>query len=412
MMQIKRFEARNMAEAFRNIKQELGPDAVILSAKSLKTPAGIFKNRGRAGVEVMAATDNLIVKSGTAIPYQYVANQYSDRQNQPAKEPTTAKRTRLLQSIGTRISPLTGIRSVKKKDKSKQFIESELHHQVKRRLELNEVDEDIQHEILRYLDSSRKYGSDNWISDIRNRLSDVFDRMGVCSMPKSKISNKQYIIAMIGLTGVGKTTSLVKLVANHILDSDLSVGVISLDVHRVASNSLLNVYAGIMGFDVEYISRINDVKKTLKNLKDRDIIYIDTPGIGLNDQSFCNQLKDLLDKISPDEIHLVMQPYLKKKDAEAMIKKFEMFDFNKLLFTKIDETTVYGAMINLSIFSDTPISYLTFGQNVPEDIDMMVPDKMVELILGNKKLHKMHNGFEKKKYQDLIQNGMSEIGYN
>lgn len=410
-MQIKRFEARNMAEAFRDIKQELGPDAVILSAKSIKPQASLFKSKGYAGVEVMAATDNLIMKPGVGTSYQRAVNQYSELQHQPQNEPDIPK-TGLLQSIGTKISPLSGIRNIRKKNDEESPGEAKLHHHIKRRLESNEVDGDIQGEILQLLASKKKAGYGYGAGDMQDRLTTVLDHMGVCTIPDEKISTKQHMVVLMGLTGVGKTTSIVKLAANRILESNLSVGVISLDVHRVASNALLNVYAGIMDFNVEYISHVNEVNKTLKKLKDKQLIFIDTPGISLNDKSLGEDIKELLDKINPDEIHLVMPPYMKKNDAEAIIKRFEIFDFNRLFFTKLDETTVYGAMINLSIFADVPISYFTFGQNVPEDIDMMAPDKMAELILGHHKAYKTFDGFEKRRDPNSIQNGMNGIGYN
>jgi len=410
-MQIKRFEAKNMTEAFRHIKQEFGSDAVILSARTLRYKKGLFDLTQGGGVEVMAATDKIVIKPDKYVSHRQVINNYSDKKEGIDLSGMPDKNG-FFQSISTKFQPIRNMRF--RKNKEARNISDDIGEleKLKEHLIMQGIEEDIGQEIIERLyeiQYSKKSKNGN---DARANLIRVLDESGIQTTPIKKEVNKQNIIALIGLTGVGKTTTLVKLASLHILELDHSVGVISLDTFRVASNTLLNVYANIIGFPVECVTNSKEVKTVLKKFKNKQIILIDTPGISLNDNKQQYKVKELLDNIRPDEIHLLMHTNTKNSDAEEIIKKFNIFKFDQLLFTKLDETTTCGTIINQLVEAAMPISYITTGQNIPEDITNVELDTLVSLLLETKESNKVIQSYTMQSNGTMLKHGLYGIGNN
>jgi flagellar biosynthesis protein FlhF len=410
-MQIKRFEAKNMAEAFRNIKQEFGPDAVILSARSLSNENMKTDESIPSRVEVMAATDNFVSKRESIGLKQHLYSNY-ENERQTDEDKQSLKKNGIFHSISEKLDPLKNIRFLRNKASAPLSFDKDERSEIQQRLLRHGIESRILEEITDTIDDILRSKKPGQFEDMRSVVAEALREIGVEIFSEDSKSNKKKTIALIGLTGVGKTTTLVKLIASQMLQNKHSIGVISLDAHRVGSNALLHVYAKIMGFELECIKDIKEVKKALKILKDKHVVFVDTPGVSLSNQKLHGHIKELMDKIQPDEIHLVMHANTKKMDAAKIIKSFETFKFNRLLFTKLDETAAYGTILNQLLFSKKPASYVTFGQNIPEDLQNVNFELLADLFVNSKALDEFPNFFALRRNQSILQNGLSGIGHN
>jgi len=203
------------------------------------------------------------------------------------------------------------------------------------------------------------------------------------SEPLKLDGGKPNVAALIGATGVGKTTTIAKLAAHINLFQGRKVGLITIDTYRIAAVEHLKTYGDIMNLPVEVVYTPSDLDLALQNLQDCDVILIDTAGRSPHNQMMMDELHRFLtnDKIS--EILLVLSATTQWRDMVAIEDKFSKIAYTHLVFTKLDETSCLGPVVSLAWKVRRPISYLTIGQNVPDDIEMAQPQKLVtELFKG------------------------------
>ena len=410
-MQIKRFEARNMSEAFRDIKDEFGPDAVILSTRTLNVRRRLLDGKSAPRVEVTAARDNYIESQRNATSRQYAVDQYSQKEN-PITQIDEEKRNSIIKNLSGRLKPIKNFKLLKNKSENDIIDEDKSIKNLKNHLLDHGIDEDIVNDIIERLIENQKSKKYSHTTDIRSHLANIFDRIGIETVGKSKVNKKGSIIGLVGLTGIGKTTTLVKLAASEVLTSNKKVGVISLDTDRIAANLMLDVFAKIIGFKVECVTQPSDVKHVLRNMSNMDVIFVDTPGISLNDDELRYKIKSLMDKIGVNEIHLVLNSNTKRSDSDEILRKFNVFGYHCLLFTKLDETSGFGTIINQLFDAQRPISYVTYGQSIPEDINRIELETLVNLLMDSSA--KKHRLFSKKfsSSQEIVQQGLYGISYN
>ncbi len=366
-MQIKRFEAENMAAALRLVKQEFGSEAVILSARSLEKKGGVFWPVKRPGVEVTAAND-------TSYPETKKTSSSKIR-----KFENLANKNRLIGSL------YGGIMALKNKpDKIFQNHAKELTD-LNQRMLSQDVEENIARKLTEEVNriaSPEKLLKDN---ELKLCLIRVFKEMGITAGPVRIEPGKQKIVAFIGPTGVGKTTTIAKLAAIHAIKMKKQVALITLDNYRIGSIDQLKIYAKIIGIPIEVASTGKEFKECLNRLKDKDLILIDTAGMSQRNEYQFNELRVFFNKVRRVETHLLLSATTKEDDLIDILARFKVFRINKLLFTKLDESTSYGNMLNQLIRSKIPVSYFTNGQQIPEDIEIATLEKLVDLITDQKK---------------------------
>lgn len=366
-MQIKRFEAENMTEALRLVKQEFGSEAVILSARSLKKKGRVFWPVKRPGVEVTAANDTYY----------------------PETQKTSSSKIRKFENLGNKKSSAGslygGIMALKNKpDKILQNHAKELAD-LNQRMLYQDVEENIARKLTEEVNkiaSPKKLLKDN---EVKSCLIRVFKEMGITAGPVRIEPGKQKVVAFIGPTGVGKTTTIAKLAAIHAIKMKKQVALITLDNDRIGSIDQLKIYAKIIGIPIEVASTGKEFKECLNRLKDKDIILIDTAGMSKGNEYQFNELRIFFDKICHIETHLLLSATTKESDLIDILARFKVFPISKLLFTKLDESNSYGNMFNQIIQSKIPISYFTNGQQVPEDIEIATLERLVDLITDKKK---------------------------
>ncbi|MDI6870369.1 MAG: flagellar biosynthesis protein FlhF [Bacillota bacterium] len=199
---------------------------------------------------------------------------------------------------------------------------------------------------------------------------------------KAERPSSRRLIALVGPTGVGKTTTVAKLAAQYTLFGNRSVGLLTVDTYRIAAVDQLKTYAEIINIPVEVAFSPEEVKEALARLADREIVLMDTAGRSQKNDAQMSELRAYLAAAQPDEVHLVLATTTKQRDLDDCLAQFRGTGYQQLIFTKLDETDTYGAIFNCSRKARCPITYLTFGQNVPDDIEEASHERLAGLLLG------------------------------
>lgn len=199
-----------------------------------------------------------------------------------------------------------------------------------------------------------------------------------------KLDEKQKIISFIGPTGVGKTTTMAKIAAHFAVDQDKNVALITADTYRIAAVEQLKTYSKIIDipFAVCYSgSKLEDM--LAGQFRNSDLILIDTPGSSWKDELQLDRLEDFVDRSLVDEVHLLLSLNTKSSDLKNIIDKFSALNPDKALLTKLDETSSYGDIINIKEDYKLPLSYLTNGQDVPEDLETAEAETLYNYLFGD-----------------------------
>ncbi|GIM47818.1 flagellar biosynthesis regulator FlhF [Collibacillus ludicampi] len=390
-MIVKRYVVQEMPEAIAKIRKDLGKNAIIISTKKIKT-RGFLGFFGRTAFEVIAAAEeeekkaNDHFKGGQAFtesvqeeairmkkPEAFSARGGTERHEEGQVEP---EKERLLQEVQQ-------LRSM-----FQSFLLAEpsgvpaVARRMQKTLLANGVDESF---ALRLIHKGMQH-----IDDIENMSEQAFrevvqaiiqNEMGGRLAP-SPITGDSRVVSIIGPTGVGKTTTIAKLAAHQVLHERKKVGLITSDTYRIAAVEQLKTYADILNIPLEIVYTPDDCVQALQKFSEKDLILMDTAGRNYTQKMPVAELHPLLHAIDPDEIYLVLSLTSKTSDLETIIANFCEIKIDKLLFTKLDETSTYGAMYNLVQKFQLPASYATTGQNVPDDIEVLTPESIAKLIVG------------------------------
>ncbi|MDF2572182.1 MAG: flhF, partial [Sporomusa sp.] len=188
-------------------------------------------------------------------------------------------------------------------------------------------------------------------------------------------------VALIGPTGVGKTTTVAKLAANFALKEGYKVALITADTYRIAAVEQLKIYGDIIGVPIEIVYSPDELKAALYRHNDKNLVIIDTAGRSPSNHYQLAELQALLAVDPYIETHLVLSTTTKYKDALEIVNKFSVCSPQKFLFTKVDEASNLGTILNLLYHFPTTVSYMTTGQSVPDDIELASSAKLANMIL-------------------------------
>jgi flagellar biosynthesis protein FlhF len=205
----------------------------------------------------------------------------------------------------------------------------------------------------------------------------LFRQMSVAT--QSNFSN-QKVIALVGSTGVGKTTTIAKLAARMQLTDKKRVALISMDSFRIAAADQLRAYSKILDCPFTEVSDLQDLSEFVTKFYDYDLIFIDTAGRSSKHQAQMDQLRQLSTMPFPVHFHMVLSASMKQRDLDETLKSFRMVNPQSLLFTKLDESWSFGEILNTNISSKIPLSFFTTGQKVPEDLEPATKERVVERI--------------------------------
>lgn len=189
------------------------------------------------------------------------------------------------------------------------------------------------------------------------------------------------IVALIGPTGVGKTTTLAKIAAGVALNQGADTALITADTYRVSAVEQLKTYSDILRLPLDIVYNQEELRKSIRKYEDKKLILIDTAGRSQHNEAHLEELKNLLKANSRIEKHLVLSATTKEKDAREIIERFSFCNPKRIIFTKVDETSSLGIILNLLYEKDMALSYLANGQGVPEDITVASPAALADLFL-------------------------------
>lgn len=199
-----------------------------------------------------------------------------------------------------------------------------------------------------------------------------------------KITKSQNIIFFIGPTGVGKTTTLAKIAAQYAMANKEKVAVITADTYRIAAVEQLRVYSEILDIPLQTIYDAREIVNVLESYGDKELILVDTAGRSHNNQSKIDELSDMIQSLQHKEVYLVLSATTDFGVLKNIIKKYNFIEDYKIIFTKMDEVEKYGIILNTRFFTNKALSYLTTGQSVPEDIQVINVSEISKQLIGER----------------------------
>ena len=197
-------------------------------------------------------------------------------------------------------------------------------------------------------------------------------------------AGKRRLVSLVGPTGVGKTTTLAKLGALFRITEGVKVGFITLDTYRIGAVDQLRRYADIIQVPLEVVSPGSDLHEAIERLGDVEVILIDTAGRSQKDADRIHELRSMLEGIGELEVHLCLALSASPEAILAAAENFKVVGYSRILITKLDEAYRHGVLLDLFQRAKTPVSYVTVGQEVPDDIHNATPERLEDLLLGDK----------------------------
>ena len=359
------------------VKNVLGRDAIILHTRTFRK-GGILGFFTKEKVEVMAAIDipiatvaekppsltiaetveptvTAVIEKKTQSPHPPNDKNFTAVQFELATMRNLLEQVLCKESPGTRNSTILDLLL-------KNDIDMHFAKQMIKDLPTDHInDESMSPELIKMI-----------IEQIKNKLH----RIEGIEVP----AKGRKIVAFIGPTGVGKTTTIAKLAAKFAIQDRHRVALITADTYRVSAVEQLKTYSDIMGIPIHIVYTPNELKRVLDSNLDKQLILIDTAGRSPHNSDQLEELKNLLQIDDTIEKHLVLSTTTKYKDALDIMEKFSVCSPYKVIFTKLDEARNIGTIVNLLYQIPITLSYVTNGQNVPDDIELVDPQKLGQLI--------------------------------
>ncbi len=430
-MTIKKFIGKTKEAAIAKAKEEFGEGAVVMNVKEVK-PTGFLSFFKGVTYEVTAAIEekdkfvntvaNQSIKRGTetinltadekiVIPSQdYVPVNASEASTQLVYNQTKPSATvaasmvdytagnkmsnheeieRKLENLSNILEKKFSTEENKKTDIPETTIQNmenfKFMKMLYRTLLDNEVNEKYVNQIL---DEAEKMANTNSSVDVI--LSNVYQKMILkfgepCSI--STEGKKPKVVFFIGPTGVGKTTTIAKIASKYKVEEEKKVAFVTADTYRIAATEQLHIYANILEAPMSIVYSAEELNQSVEKFNDYDLIFVDTAGFSHRNDEQRMDTKNLivgLDEQYNYEVFLVLSATTKYKDLLEIVDSYREIAKYKLIFTKLDETTSYGNLLNIRLYSGAKLSYMTTGQNVPDDIEEFNSQRIVKQLLGGK----------------------------
>ncbi|MBL7179781.1 MAG: hypothetical protein ISS65_06175 [Desulfobacterales bacterium] len=220
------------------------------------------------------------------------------------------------------------------------------------------------------------------MNTIKQRVINEIVNIIKTSSPFDLNNKKQIIAAFIGTTGVGKTTTIAKLAAQLMLKGHKKVGLISIDTYRIGALEQLKTYANILGIPCFQVFKRSDLLFALRKMEERDVILIDTAGQSQYDRERIEELQRMIPDNLAIDTHLLLSVATTESEMNKTAINFSPLNFQSYIFTKTDEAQWFGSALNQIMKINIPVSYITTGQNVPEDIEQADKRKILNLLLN------------------------------
>ena len=385
-----------MQQAMDTVIRELGSDAVILNSRKvrLKGLKNLFK---KPVYEVMVAYDPANIPSARkrtsgrgksiaergqeasdAANSSGVAGGAGGRADGAGADKSGAGRGGSLSSeqlerldkridtIDAMLSSFVDKFSFVKRDITYDYPD-EVQHLLQKMIE-NQVREELAHSLARETEHMLKTQPGANADEILEHL--LLEQLG---RPEPILHKKftQKVILVMGPTGVGKTTTIVKLAADFAVNQKKKVGLINTDTYRIGAQEQLQTYADILGIPLHVIYHADELEKAMEAMSDRDVIFVDTAGKRPGDEQHREDILSIIRILKPEDVLLCLAATTGFASIKEMVDTYGFVDDYRLLVTKLDETKYRGPLLNISWYTQKPLAYATTGQNVPDDIEIV-----------------------------------------
>ncbi len=412
-MTINKFQGKTKEEAIEKAKTEFGDNVVIMNVKEVK-PKGVFRAFKSSTYEVTAAMeekeqfinplralqtpqknhDSINLKADEKIEIPKPVNKSDpihtiDQEQKKMKilEKKTEDKNleERLDRLSDRIEKSLGEKEESEKMPVKGPSSEELNFVriLYNTLLKNEVNEKYVNQILEEIERFIRPGN-----SVDMILSNVYQKLILrFGQPKTIDLNgpRPRVLFFIGPTGVGKTTTIAKIASKYKVGYDKKVAFITADTYRIAATEQLQVYANILDAPMSIVYSKEEMNEAIARFLDYDLVFVDTAGFSHKNDIQREDMKNLLQGINEEftkEVYLVLSATTKYRDLLDIVDSYREITEYKLIFTKLDETTTYGNLLNVKLYSGAELSYTTNGQNVPDDIEVFDTQKIVKQLLG------------------------------
>ncbi|MHB1125910.1 MAG: flagellar biosynthesis protein FlhF [Bacillota bacterium] len=355
-MKIKRYLVRDMQEAMDVIRRDLGPDAVIISTHKVRQKGwrGWF---APPRMEITAAIDE-----------------------HPPRRAQTEVQTVATDELRQEMAEMKELlRQVAGSQREVGGEDPQLVQKWRQLLLEMDINIEITDELLQGIAQSTGMDLNNEKLLHQTLLARVAGMLA--SNDKSGPSSR--IISFIGPTGVGKTTTLAKLAAQLTLFHHQKVALATIDTYRIGAVEQLKIYGQILDVPVEVVMTPEELQQVVERHRDKDYILIDTTGRPSRNAMQLRELRRFLESVQPVETYLVLSCTTRGRDLMRIIEDYRLIDYQKLIFTKTDETEALGCILNVAFKTNLPVVYITNGQSVPDDIQPVDTYQLAKMILGD-----------------------------
>jgi flagellar biosynthesis protein FlhF len=384
-MLIKRYIVNNMNEAMTRIRYELGKDAVIISQRKMRKPglSGFFSKKV---IEVTAAVENAKKNEEASVQESIdairrimdaesaLSNNYEgayDRSKSKVTKEEKQDNEVIVRSQADLFKEMAEMKNMLN-DMMKYSSSSAPKDKLQILLEKNDLNEKVIKRILAV------------IKDMDEELGEK-EKAKIALEKIIQISKPNMIgkVVLVGPTGVGKTTTIAKLAGRLALIEKKKVGLITIDTYRIGAVEQLRTYADIMNLSFKVVLTPKEMEVAIESMSDCDVVLIDTTGRSSKNAMQISELRTFVEKANTSNINLVISCTTKNNDINAIVEGFKDLNYNNVIITKLDETSTYGSIMNILECAQKPLSFITTGQNVPDDIKQLTAIEITNLILGD-----------------------------
>ncbi len=373
-MRIKKFAAKDMADAMRQSRRELGRDAIILHQKRSQE-GGFWRNFRRPGIEVLAAIDADYPESPPIAKPDIVPS---------SRELEDGDRRAIREIQRTVIEVQNAIDRMENTGELPSRVTQFGDHLARTYRQL--VDQDVTRELaFDIVDKVFKSLSPQALENearVRSQVQESIESRVQIAGPLRVVPGESRTIFLIGPTGVGKTTTLAKMAASFSLYEQRRVALLTTDTYRIAAIPQLRTYGEIMGLSLDVAYSPAELRDLVGRHQDKDIILVDTPGRSQHNRAMLDEMAEFVREVSSRTVYLAIAASSRYSDMVDVVDHFGVVPVDGLIFTKLDETSTYGPVLSLAAEVGKPIVYFTNGQDVPHDIEVAGGARLAELILG------------------------------
>ena len=398
-MIVKKYTGKDETEAVMKAKDDLGSNAVVLNVRTMKQ-RGLAKIFKKEFVEITAALEEKDFAqnvnnnkptfsrvSSEAIKKQQsqinlLADDRADTNAPKQSEIIEKKLDSLHDMLRNQMVKEEDVKPVVRPENNANFKSLKL---IYNKLLENEVSEKYANAIINDIENSMKKES-----NLDSILASVYQKIILKFGEPEAIEDddRRKIVFFIGPTGVGKTTTIAKLASDFKLTRSKNVAMITADTYRIAAVEQLNTYASILDVPVNVIYSPSEIVESIEELSDYQMIFVDTAGRSHKNTEQRDEIIEMISNVRNSDIDadivifLVMSVTTKYRDMVNICDAYKSLNSYRLLFTKLDETDSVGNILNIKLYTGAPISYITCGQNVPDDIESVDVQKLAKSLLG------------------------------